>query len=143
VATYEIQKFQNGTWVVDSIFDDQILAIDAAKGIMGGARPPAAIRVVEESETGGSPRLIFRQTSVDDHNNEATRQKAEIRREVEAFRAVRQAEKTAARVEKARKARKPRKPRKPPPSWRAIAIRSMVLGFLCLGALEALRFYLR
>jgi hypothetical protein len=138
MATFEIQKFQGGTWVVDSIFDDQILAIDAAKGIMGGQRAPAAIRVVEESETGGAPRLIFRQTSVDEHNNEAARNKAEVRKEVEAARAVRHNEKMVARAK-----RTARKPGKPPPSWTGIGLRLVILLMTGIGALGALQYYLR
>jgi hypothetical protein len=138
VASYEIQKFQGGNWVVDSIFDDQILAIDAAKAIMGGSRAPAAIRVMEESDGDAPPRLIYRQTAVDEHNNEASRAKAQTMREIEAARAARNAEKQAARAARAQKAHRPAKKAQ---SWAALALRLVAVAVVGISAFEALRYY--
>jgi hypothetical protein len=138
VANYEIQKFQGGNWVVDSIFDDQVLAIDAAKAIMGGSRAPAAIRVMEESEGDAQPRLLYRQTAVDEHNNEASRAKAQTMREIEAARAARNAEKQAARAARVEKSRKAAKKA---PSWAALALRLVAVAIVGVGAFEALRYY--
>ncbi|MBV8652362.1 MAG: hypothetical protein JO255_12915 [Alphaproteobacteria bacterium] len=95
---FEVQRFVGGQWEAYSIFDEQTLAIDAAKGLMNTGRPPSAVRVVEESEDGSTaPRTLFRETSVDKHNKEAVKRQLDNTREVEAARATRQLEKTLAR----------------------------------------------
>src|SRR5271155_4498480 len=90
---YEVQRFVGGQWEAYSIFDEQTLAIDAAKGLMNTGRPPSAVRVVEEDEDGSPPRTLFRQTAVDSHNKEATKRQLDNTREVEASRAARALEK--------------------------------------------------
>jgi hypothetical protein len=91
---YEVQRFVGGQWEAYSIFDEQTLAIDAAKGLMNTGRPPSAVRVVEESEDGSTaPRTLFRESSVDKHNKEAVKRQLDNSREVEAARAARQLEK--------------------------------------------------
>ena len=94
---YEVQRFVGGQWEAYSIFDEQTLAVDAAKGLMNSGRPPSAVRVVEEDEEGKPPRTVFRETKVDDHNKEAVKRQVDTTREVEAARAARQLEKAIAR----------------------------------------------
>jgi hypothetical protein len=94
---YEVQRFVAGQWEPYSIFDEQTLAIDAAKGLMSTGRPPSAVRVVEEDEDGSPPRTLFRETAVDGHNKEAAKRQLDNTREVEAARAARALEKARAK----------------------------------------------
>jgi hypothetical protein len=89
---YELQRFVGGGWETYSVFDEQMLAIDAGKGLMNSGRPPAAVRVVEEDEKGGAPRTVFRESTVDGHNKEVVQRQLDTTREVEVSRAVRQSE---------------------------------------------------
>ena len=105
---YEVQRFVGGQWEAYSIFDEQTLAIDAAKGLMNTGRPPSAVRVVEENEDGSTPpRTLFRESSVDKHNKEAVKRQLDNSREVETARAARQLEKALTREKAVAAKRKP------------------------------------
>lgn len=57
-ALYEVQVFQDQSWKVDSVFDDQDLAIEAARRISGGGR--RAARVIEEQTDSKTGRAVMR-----------------------------------------------------------------------------------
>ena len=72
--TYEVQRHSAGRWMVDSVSDDKDVAIELAKGLMTGRRPPSGVRVmaVELKESGKFSEIsIFRSTMTDQSRDEA------------------------------------------------------------------------
>jgi len=68
IKVFEIHTFRNGTWKIDSVFDDRDLALMEADRI-DRSRRYSAVRVIEETfdeetEKGGS-RTIFRSTKAE------------------------------------------------------------------------------
>src|SRR5579883_2581177 len=79
MMVFEVQRNVGGQWRSYALFDEKTLAVDAAKDVMKQKRPPAAVRVVQDSGDGSPPRTIFRQASVDGHNEQAHRQQERLR----------------------------------------------------------------
>jgi hypothetical protein len=132
---YEVQRFVGGQWEAYSIFDEQTLAIDAAKGLMNTGRPPSAVRVVEENEDGSTaPRTLYRESSVDKHNKEAVKRQLDNTREVEAARAARQLEKAMARQTAAAVKKKPI-------NWWMVYLRVAVVLTVGWGVIILIRHY--
>jgi hypothetical protein len=94
MPTFEVRKYSGGRWMLDSIFDDKDDAVDEAKSLMDRSRSLAAIRVVAvtDDETGFREWTVYKQSIVDDENEQATQRASQARREVEAARTRRQAE---------------------------------------------------
>ena len=70
---FEIHTFRDGTWKIDSVFDDKDLAIYEAQRMEKGGRFPA-VRVIqetydEETQRTGT-RTVYRTTKVDRINVE-------------------------------------------------------------------------
>jgi hypothetical protein len=80
MVVFEIHTFRDGTWKIDSVFDDKELAVVEAQRMERSGRY-SAIRVVEESfdeaTERGNTRTVYRSTKVDRVNTEsAERRKA-------------------------------------------------------------------
>ncbi|RDD63183.1 hypothetical protein [Ferruginivarius sediminum] len=94
--TYEIQTYTQGQWKIQAFFDDKELALLEARRMSESRRYPA-IRVVEEiwDETQQSfqSRIVFRESEALRHTENVTKQRAEVRREVESERKKRHDEK--------------------------------------------------
>lgn len=79
--TYEVQRHSAGRWMVDSVSDDKDVALELAKALMGGRRPPSGVRVmaVELKESGKFSEIsIFRSTMVDQGRDEMAAPKPKI-----------------------------------------------------------------
>jgi len=52
--TYEIQRFSNGRWMLDSVADDKKVAIEMATALCKGGRAPGGVQVmaVQQSRAG-------------------------------------------------------------------------------------------
>ena len=76
---FEIHTFRDGTWKIDSVFDDKDLATYEAQRMEKGGRF-SAVRVIQETydeETQRtSTRTVYRSTKVDRMNVEGERQRA-------------------------------------------------------------------
>jgi len=72
--TYEVQRHSQGRWMVDSVTDDKDVAIEMAKSLMNGRRPPSGARVmaVELKDTGKFSEIsVYRSTVADPGRDEA------------------------------------------------------------------------
>jgi hypothetical protein len=98
MIVFEVQKNIGGQWRSYALFDEKTLAVDAAKDLMQQKVAPAAARVVQDSGDGSPPRTIFRQSSVDDHNQQAHHQRLELERDVMVQRAQRKQARATARA---------------------------------------------
>lgn len=140
IVAYEIQAFIDGKWKIDSIFDDQELAVLQAKHLVAANRFPA-VRVVQEAfdneEQKTKSRVVFRGSTVQQHNVDANQRQADVRREVNQIRderAVREVQQeniakvTAAKKEQNRK-------------LMGIGLRAVILLVVGGGAYFALKFY--
>ncbi len=89
IVAYEIQAFIDGKWKIDSIFDDQELAVLQAKHLVAANRF-AGVRVVQEAfdeaEQKTKSRVVFRGSSTQQHNVDANQRQADVRREVNQIR---------------------------------------------------------
>jgi hypothetical protein len=94
MPTYEIRKYAGGRWMLDSIFDDKDDAVDEAKSLMERTRALTAIRVVAvtNDETGFKEWTVYKQSIVDNENEQANQRASQVRREVETARAQRKIE---------------------------------------------------
>jgi hypothetical protein len=77
---FEIHTFREGTWKIDSVFDDKDLAIYEAQRMEKGGRF-SAVRVVqetydEETQKTGT-RTVYRTTKVDRMNVDVERRRAQ------------------------------------------------------------------
>jgi hypothetical protein len=66
--TYEVQRHAQGRWIVDTVSDDKEMAIECAKNLMAGRRPPSGVRVMSVmlSDTGKFSEIsVFRSTMAD------------------------------------------------------------------------------
>jgi hypothetical protein len=71
--TYEVQRFSFGRWTVDTLSDDKDVAIELAKSIMSGRRPPSGVRVmaVELRDDGKFSEIsVYRSTMIDQARSE-------------------------------------------------------------------------
>lgn len=84
MKSYEIHTYFGGIWKIDSIFDDQELALSEGRRILTNGRF-SAVRVIEETFNPDTnevrTRTIYRNTLVDDSNQEAIKRQAELRQE--------------------------------------------------------------
>ena len=72
--TYEVQRHTQGRWTVDTVSDDKEVAIELAKSVMSGRRPPSGVRVisVELRDDGKFSEIaIYRSTMMDQNREEA------------------------------------------------------------------------
>lgn len=72
--TYEVQRHSQGRWTVDTVSDDKDVAIELAKSVMNGRRPPSGVRVisVELRDDGKFSEIaIYRSTMMDQNRDEA------------------------------------------------------------------------
>lgn len=73
--TYEVQRHTQGRWTVDTVSDDKEVAIELAKSVMSGRRPPSGVRVISvELRNDGkfSEVAIYRSTMMDQNREEAS-----------------------------------------------------------------------
>lgn len=74
VRTYEVQRHEKGRWIVDTLADDKEVAIESAKMLMTGRRPPSGVRVmaVELKDSGKFSEIsVYRSTIADGGRDEA------------------------------------------------------------------------
>ena len=80
-TSYEIQLYQAGAWKINAIFDDAELALFEARRMVDSRRY-GSIRVVKEvfDDNSGNvtTRTIFRDTTVDKHNDRRVSQDASV-----------------------------------------------------------------
>jgi hypothetical protein len=65
--TYEIQRFSNGRWILDSVADDKKVAIEMATALWKGGRAPGGVQVmaVQSRASQFSEVRVFRSTPND------------------------------------------------------------------------------
>jgi hypothetical protein len=139
MAVYEVQKLSGGDWRPYSAFDEKVLAIDAAKDLMRGDRVPSAVRVMEEPDDGSAARMVYRQTAVDEHNEEVVKRRREDAHAAEGARKSREAKKQDIIAKQAPKKRAPS--RGNAPSFTMLMVRLALLVVAGVGALGVLRYY--
>lgn len=86
MLSFELRKYVEGRWVLDTIFDDKTEAVAEAKSLMTRSRSLAAVRVmaVQDDETGFKEWTVYKQTMVDSDNEQATQRAIQTRREARA-----------------------------------------------------------
>ncbi len=91
MLSFELRKYMEGRWVLDAIFDDKTEAVAEAKSLMTRSRSLAAVRVmaVQDDESGFKEWTVYKQTMVDESNEQASQRAIQIRREVQTSRAPR------------------------------------------------------
>lgn len=101
---YEIHAYSAGKWKIQGFFDNKDLAVAEARRMEAGRRSPG-VRVIEErydAQAGGyKSRTVYRSSAMDEENEAALKQRAEVRREVQQSRESREQE--AARAQRTRK----------------------------------------
>ena len=134
MASYEIRKYVGGRWLLDSVFDDKAAAVDEAKTLMERSRSIPAVRVVAvtDDENGFHERTVFRQSIVDDENDQAMQRAYQAKRELDAARAQR-------RSERARRKAHQHEPTQPSRRYLGIALRVLFAVGAGAGALVLLR----
>jgi hypothetical protein len=55
-VTFEVRKYMEGRWLIDSIFDDQSLAVQEAEFLVNSYKSLLAVRVIAVSEGNGDYR---------------------------------------------------------------------------------------
>lgn len=103
MLSFELRKYVDGRWVLDTIFDDKTEAVAEAKSLMTRSRSLAAVRVmaVQDDESGFKEWTVYKQTMVDESNEQANQRAMQNRREVQTSRAPRNGD--AARTKAAKK----------------------------------------
>jgi len=79
--TYEVQRHTEGRWLVDSVSDDKDVAIELAKTLMSGRRPPSGVRVMAVMLTDSgtfSEVSVYRSTMLDQGREAAPKPKPKI-----------------------------------------------------------------
>lgn len=136
MRAFEIHTYQNGRWIIDSIFDDRELALIEARRMDDTKRYPG-IRVVEEVYDAGTRetqrRTLFRGSKVAEANLQALETARETRQSAQEAARRRQ----LAQVERRRAAQHLAKRRETDPI-RLIAILTG-LGIAAIAALVALQ----
>lgn len=91
MISFELRKYVEGRWMLDSVFDDKAEAIAEAKSLMARSRTLSAIRVVAvtEDETGFKEWTVYKQTIVDEENEQTAQRAIQTRREVQTARTQR------------------------------------------------------
>jgi hypothetical protein len=137
--TYEVQRHSQGRWMVDSVTDDKDVAIEMAKSLMNGRRPPSGARVmaVELKDTGKFSEIsVYRSTMVDPGRDEAQ----PLRPKIDAT------AKTSTETRDFKHGERPQAPAKEKSSGIRNLIRSLQLAFglaATAAALEALHLLMR
>src|SRR5579885_1538355 len=103
MLSFELRKYVDGRWVLDTIFDDKTEAVAEAKSLMTRSRSLAAVRVmaVQDDESGFKEWTVYKQTMVDESNEQANQRAIQNRRDVQTSRPPRNGE--AARAKAAKK----------------------------------------
>jgi hypothetical protein len=134
--TYEIQTYTQGQWKIQAFFDDKELALLEARR-MGETRRYPAIRVVEETwdekEQMFQSRIVFRESEALRHNETVTKQRADVRREVQDERKKRETEQQRRRYKRQQKKEAWRY------SYTMIALKALAIVALGIGALYGLQ----
>ena len=130
MASYEIRKYVGGRWLLDSVFDDKETAVGEAKTLIERSRAIPAIRVVAvtDDENGFREWTVFKQSIVDDENEQAMQREYQAKRELDTARAQR-------RSERARRKATPRERPRPSSRYSAIAVRALVVAGIGIAAL--------
>lgn len=80
--SYEVQKFANGRWTLESVSDDKEVAIAMAKSLLAGGRATSGVRVmsVQNNRAGQFTQItIFRQAPGEESAQTLTTLEPEIR----------------------------------------------------------------
>ena len=127
MTSYEIRKYVDGRWLLDSVFDDKAAAVDEAKMLMERSRSVPAIRVVAvmDDTDGFREWTVFKQSIIDEENEQAMQRAYQAKREIDAARARRRSERVRRKAERSQQAR---------PKSRSLTVRLL----LFLGASIAL-----
>jgi len=104
---YEVHKYLNGRWELASVFDDRESAIGDAKSLFDASKYSMGVRVLhvvaredQNQDVTFAEQTIFRQSTVDEHNAEASARLLRAWQEVEAARESRRRERLAPRAKK-------------------------------------------
>src|SRR5579883_590747 len=91
MLSFELRKYVDGRWVLDTIFDDRTEAVAEAKSLMTRSRSLAAVRVmaVQDDESGFKEWTVYKQTMVDESNEQANQRAIQNRRDVQSARPTR------------------------------------------------------
>jgi hypothetical protein len=134
---YELHAYSGGRWKIQGFFDDQELAVAEARRMDSTRRFPA-VRVVEERYDPGDgsyhSRTVFRSSPVEQHNEQALKQRAETRRTVEDERA---------RHRRTEAEGRPAKTGGASPALSMIALKAVLLAVLGVAAYWALNHYVQ
>lgn len=137
MRAFEIHTYQGGKWSIDSIFDDRELALHEAQRMDQSGRY-VGVRVVEEvydeATDRTSTKTIFRGTRTDEVNAQHLERSIDTRREVQADRRKRQAQR--AQASRAR----PHAAKKKQPNLVYFLVMIALIGAFGLGTLIGLNF---
>jgi len=104
---YEVHKYLNGRWELASVFDEREEAIADAKSLFDTSKFSMGVRVLhvvaredQNQDVTFAEQTIFRQSTVDEHNVEASARLLRAWQEVEAARESRRRERIARPVKK-------------------------------------------
>lgn len=104
---YEVHKYVAGRWELASVFDEKDGAIADAKSLFDGSKFSIGVRVLrviarqdQNQDVTFVEQTIFRQSTVDEHNVEASARLLRAWQEVEAARESRRRERLARPVAK-------------------------------------------
>jgi hypothetical protein len=91
MLSFELRKYVDGRWVLDTIFDDKTEAVAEAKSLMTRSRSLAAVRVmaVQDDESGFKEWTVYKQTMVDESNEQANQRAIQNRRDAHSARSPR------------------------------------------------------
>lgn len=99
---YEVHKYLNGRWELAAVFDDRDEAIADAKSMFDVSKYSMGVRVLhvvaredQNQDVTFAEQTIFRQSTVDEHNAEASARLLKAWQEVEAARESRRRERMA------------------------------------------------
>lgn len=126
-ASYEIQIYRNGQWIIQAFFDDKELALLEARR-MSETNRYAGVRVVEEIVDDDledvRQRVVYRWSEVDKHNEQVREERQKLQERVLAERRRRE----KARAERRRRRR---------PAWLQpnsyVMIAAKAVGIIALG----------
>jgi len=100
MISYELHKYAGGRWALDTVFDEKTTAVSQAKELLERSRMVKAIRVmaVQEDDAGYKEWTVYKQSVLDEENQQARERVAQTQREVEEARAKRRADRIRARA---------------------------------------------
>lgn len=138
IQAYEIQTYQGGVWQVDSVFDDEELAVFEARGLYERGRY-VGVRVVLETydqETDNvTVRTVLKLSKTDAENAVAHKRQAETDQE------IRQNKKRSSKVVEGKKKviKKKRLKRKARKAWIGVGAQLAIVVVLGLALLIGMR----